>query len=309
MLATYNGLAHLPVQLASLEGQSRPPDELVICDDGSTDGTRAFLREFGARTRLNVSLIENEKNLGYAGNFANGAARAKGELIFFCDQDDRWYPEKIATYVARFEQEPALQALFSDSNLVDHELRPLGSSLFVTNRLSSEELAWIHGGEAWRAFLRHSVVAGNTLAFRRAAVLPLLPVPAGWVHDAWIATSLALRGQRIDALEESFLDYRQHGGQNIGVVGGNFFTRLRARWQRAKRAGLLEAEVARWRQLNVSPLAPEVKAALAEKISWLEGRSRLSAFRPARLPFLLKNISRYRRFENGWQTWLRDLLT
>ena len=61
-MCTYNGAEFLPAQLESIVTQSRQPDEIVICDDGSTDETRILLEKFAAESPFSVSLTFNEKN-------------------------------------------------------------------------------------------------------------------------------------------------------------------------------------------------------------------------------------------------------
>jgi glycosyltransferase involved in cell wall biosynthesis len=310
VLATYNGGRFLAEQLESLQAQSRRPDELVVCDDGSTDGTIACLHAFAERALFPVRIHENKANLGYAGNFSQAIGMAAGEIIFLCDQDDRWHHHKIEAYLQRFESEPALEAIFSDSALVNENLESLGRTLFHTNKFTEREKNWICTGEAWRAFLRHNVVAGNTLAFRARNRAMVLPVPPGWVHDAWISTLIAFRG-KIGFLDSCTIDYRQHGSQNIGVLTGGPLGRFRARWRRAmdgSRKDCLAAAQA-WRELlGRAPAVPEnVKDRFVAKAKWLEARGRLPDFCLARIPAILANAPAYSEFDNGWQTMLKDL--
>src|ERR1700734_2900414 len=68
-LCTYNGERFLPQQLASIAKQTRPPDELVVCDDRSTDRTVGLVRDFAASSPYPVRIFENDHNLGFAANF------------------------------------------------------------------------------------------------------------------------------------------------------------------------------------------------------------------------------------------------
>ena len=65
-LCTYNGERFLPQQLASIQQQTRLPDEVVVCDDKSTDRTVEMVRAFAASVSLPVRIFENERNLGFA---------------------------------------------------------------------------------------------------------------------------------------------------------------------------------------------------------------------------------------------------
>ena len=69
-LCTYNGERFLPKQLASIQQQTRLPDELVVCDDRSTDRTLDIVREFAASFSFSVKVVENEQNLGSSKNLS-----------------------------------------------------------------------------------------------------------------------------------------------------------------------------------------------------------------------------------------------
>ncbi len=94
-LCTYNGERFLPQQLASMAKQTRLPDELVVCDDRSTDRTMALVREFAASSPYPVRIFENEHNLGFAANFERAIRLCEGDLIALSDQDDIWYPIRL----------------------------------------------------------------------------------------------------------------------------------------------------------------------------------------------------------------------
>jgi glycosyltransferase involved in cell wall biosynthesis len=94
-LCTYNGERFLHQQLDSIAMQTRLPDELVVCDDRSTDRTLAIVREFAASAPYPVRVFENQANLGFAANFEGAIRRCDGDLIALSDQDDVWYPTRL----------------------------------------------------------------------------------------------------------------------------------------------------------------------------------------------------------------------
>ena len=96
VMATYNGEKYLLEQLDSIKDQTVSPDEVIICDDRSTDNTQTIVEDYIAKHNLEGwHFIVNEKNLGYGNNFHQAVGRATGDLIFFSDQDDIWAPDKI----------------------------------------------------------------------------------------------------------------------------------------------------------------------------------------------------------------------
>lgn len=127
-LATYNGAPYLREQLDSLAVQERPPDELVACDDGSTDETLSILEQFAADAPFPVHIHRNARNLGYVRNFLSTAARCSGDWIAFCDQDDVWRPHKLAAIEQRIEA-------VEDAVLVVHAAQVTDAALVPNGRM------------------------------------------------------------------------------------------------------------------------------------------------------------------------------
>lgn len=94
-MASYNGAKYLQAQLQSLVEQERQPDELVVSDDASTDTTRDLLCAFAGAAPFRVALYRNAAQGGYGKNFARALSLCGGDLVFLCDQDDVWFPEKF----------------------------------------------------------------------------------------------------------------------------------------------------------------------------------------------------------------------
>lgn len=94
-MCTFNGGKYLSEQLASIQAQTRQPFELVVRDDGSTDGTLAMLEAFASRAAYPVRVTRNEKNMHFTGNFMMAASQCMGDCVVFCDQDDIWEKTKL----------------------------------------------------------------------------------------------------------------------------------------------------------------------------------------------------------------------
>lgn len=219
VICTYNGAAYLQAQLDSLLAQTLLPDEIVISDDGSSDGTMEILRRFTARASecgIEVQLHQNRQNLGYVRNFTEGLRRASGKLLFLCDQDDVWHADKLARMVVCFEADPSLLLLHSDARLVDAHGASMHCSMFTVLQLTISEKHAIHAGSAFEVVLRRSFVTGATAALRRELIELALPVAKGWIHDEWLAAVAAAAG-RLDFINDALIDYRQHGSNQIGA--------------------------------------------------------------------------------------------
>lgn len=103
VMCTYNGAAFLREQLDSIVNQTYSIHSLIIQDDRSTDGTVAIVQEYAARYPF-VRLYVNSRNLGYNLNFKTAVGRATADFVAISDQDDVWFPDKIARQVAAIGQ-------------------------------------------------------------------------------------------------------------------------------------------------------------------------------------------------------------
>jgi glycosyltransferase involved in cell wall biosynthesis len=204
VMATYNGERYLPEMLESLAAQTRPPDEMVVRDDASEDGTVGILHAFARRVPFRVEVIAGGPRLGYAQNFVAASQACSGDVIFFADQDDVWHPPKLAT-VSEQVRRGAPLALFHDFSLVTEDGTQVASSYY--------ELL------AERGFPPAAALKGCSMAVTRAFVdtwgWPPLNAPVS--HDFWVALLSTAFGHR-RYLPESLIDHRLHGDNASGWV-------------------------------------------------------------------------------------------
>ena len=103
ILPVYNGERYLSQALNSILAQSHRPSEIIVVDDGSTDGTAAVVSRYGSRVRYLW-----QPNSGPAAARNIGLSVVLGEFVAFLDADDLWHPEKLKRQMARFEAHPVL---------------------------------------------------------------------------------------------------------------------------------------------------------------------------------------------------------
>jgi glycosyltransferase involved in cell wall biosynthesis len=222
VLATFNGAQFLDEQLESLNDQTRLPDELVVVDDASTDDTVAILRSFERRARFPVHLIEQPHHVGTCDNFAEGFTSATGDILFICDQDDRWHPDKLAVMADHMGRRPDAMLAFSDAVLVDAEGQRLSRSRWRVAGLGPAQIAAIEHDPLGQMMMRQ-IVSGCTAAIRREFLAALLPFPRDlhpalpmMMYDRWISLLAAAAGSVLP-IPERLVDYRIHDGQQIGI--------------------------------------------------------------------------------------------
>ena len=215
-MCTYNGIRYLGEQLESLVTQHRLPNELVVCDDGSTDGTVKLLEQFAQQAPFHVRVIQNPRNLGYSRNFAKAIRLCEGDVIALADQDDVWRPEKLNRLDLIFQREPGIEGVFSDGDIIDERSRPTGTTLWQSFRFGRSDQKRFRTGEAVDALLRRNVVTGMAFAVRRSAFDLLSDMPASWIHDGWLAMMVAIRSG-LYACPERLVGYRVHHEQQFGT--------------------------------------------------------------------------------------------
>jgi glycosyltransferase involved in cell wall biosynthesis len=314
-LCTYQGERYLSEQLASIAGQSRPPDELVVSDDASTDGTLQILQDF--RGPFSVEIHRNAERLGYAKNFERAISLCRGAVVCLSDQE---------RMVGAFDTSPELAAAFTDAHLIDEASGIVPGSLWRSLGIGPRwRRRFSTGGPGVRARLlsQRNAAAGATLAFREDLRELILPIPEGWVHDAWIVLLISAVAE-VRMMPEPLIRYRVHSAQQIGLGRGG--GRL-ARWRTAagasgagpergpeafiRQAELIALAHARLRERGTAyPPSPEALSALASCERHLRRRAEIQG---ARGPWTMVvgelAAGRYHRHSSGLASAARDLLS
>jgi glycosyltransferase involved in cell wall biosynthesis len=198
-MATFNGESYLAAQLESIVGQTRPPDEIIIVDDGSTDGTVAVAERF--RPLANLRIEVNSVRLGPIKNFERAAKLATGDLIFFCDQDDVWMPEKIAVMAAH---SGAAALLYSDAEIIDGR-----GALLCRSELADYMHVRAMSGGNFRYFLQGNCVSGHNLMVSRALLAAASPFPDFVMYDQWLGLVASIVA-RVDYVDQRLCRHRIH---------------------------------------------------------------------------------------------------
>jgi glycosyltransferase involved in cell wall biosynthesis len=227
-LASHNGERHIGAQLDSLATQNCPPAELVVSDDCSEDRTVAIVENFARTAPFPVRLCRNERRLGYRANFMHAAELCRHELVAFCDQDDRWYPDKLASCRARLE-DPAIVLVYHNADVVTEDGADLGSlDCFAPGN------GLIPKADTVRALMVNPY--GLTMVFRRSLLahsgLWPMSLDHNWAgermaHDQWAFFMAGVLGA-VGYVDARLAAYVQHGGNAIGWRGhSTWSTRLR----------------------------------------------------------------------------------
>jgi Glycosyl transferase family 2 len=316
-LCTCNGAAYLPDQLASIAAQRRLPDELVVRDDASEDGTAGVVQAFAARAPFSVRFERNADRLGSTRNFDGAIAACSGDLIALCDQDDVWRPDKLGAIERRFQESPGVGLVFSDADLVDAALNPIGARLWERVGFDSRRRRFWEARGALTALVPGRIVTGATMAFRAAFRPLVLPTPEGiapMIHDGWIALAIAAVAG-VAFIEEPLVAYRLHATQQIGAPGAPSQLGVIAS---AAHANAYSMHIVSLRtlqeRLSAGRAGPEGAAAarrIAPILRHFETRANLPSRRLARVPLVFRELAsrRYHDYGNGVRSLIKDLVS
>lgn len=311
-LCAYNGARYIAAQLDSILGQTCPPDHVLISDDGSQDDTVAIAEAAARKVAVPVTIVRNAVNKGYLRNFEQAIERCEADVIVLSDQDDCWRGDKLATIGEVFRRDADLGGVFSDAQVVDEALKPMGYGLMDALNVSRTERAAAAAGRSFPVLLRRNIVAGATLAFGARWKERILPLPDGAVHDEWIALVIAAH-EALRFIPERLVSYRQHAANQIGARRLSIGERL-ASLQKPRRAENRRV-MALMRNLHARlSAAGTAEAALRRveaKIAHLERRVSLPESRLMRLAAIVPEIvnRHYSSYSSGWRTAVRDLLS
>ena len=217
-MCVYNGARYLTTQLQSIAAQSELPRRMVVVDDGSSDGSWELLQQWAAHSPFAVTLHRNEQNLGVARNFEKAVRMLLDEVdvVLFSDQDDQWFPQKLATLVDAFAADQGLGLIHSDAELMGPEGEPLGVRLFTALLLTDNEKADVAAGKAYRAYVKRNLVTGAACACRSRVLARALPFSDLWIHDEWIAFTAAMVS-RVRLVDQPLMNYRLHSTNTVGL--------------------------------------------------------------------------------------------
>lgn len=194
-IATYNGARYIGEQLASILKQLSAEDEVVVSDDGSTDGTIDIVRSLNDHR---IRIVDGPRRHSPTLNFERALRNAKGEYIFLADQDDVWLEGKVTRCVEELQM---CDCVVSDARVTDSLLNTTSESLF--------QLMHVRRGRLSNLLWRNGYT-GCCMAFKREVLSKALPFPTDIpMHDIWIGNVAAFCGS-LHFIDDRLLLFRRH---------------------------------------------------------------------------------------------------
>ncbi|BAP33578.1 glycosyl transferase [Chryseobacterium sp. StRB126] len=217
-LCTYNGEKYIKYQLDSILNQTVPIDEIIICDDGSTDSTISILNSYQEQHPSIFKIYTNENNLRSVKNFEKAISLCSNEFIFLSDQDDIWADHKVKIHLDYFKKHENINVIATNGYCItdDGEKKEMYSfwdlpaiAKSADKNLSIKEtLSKVT-----------NIATGASMSLRKSFLKEIMPIPdsEGLHHDEWIAF-IAVQKDSFVMLDEKLFYYRIHKHQQIGGV-------------------------------------------------------------------------------------------
>ena len=200
-LATYNGEKYISEQLNSILPQLQAEDEIIISDDGSSDNTLELIAGFSS---AQIKVYKNPKK-GVISNFENAINHTSGDIVFLCDQDDIWLPDKVKT-VKNYFRDANLNLVVSDAYIAGQNMELVEDSFYKV----------MNSGSGFIKNFTKNTFLGCCMAFRKELKDTILPFPVNIpMHDSWIGLLAELNGNVL-FIPEKLIYYRRH--QNNATV-------------------------------------------------------------------------------------------
>ena len=194
-IATYNGERYIRQQIESIVCQLNVDDEIIVSDDGSTDGTLDIVKGIGDKR---IKIIEGPGRKSPILNFECALKASKGDFIFLSDQDDVWKPDKVEICM---EWLKTYHCVVSDAEVTDNRLKPLYPSLYA--------IMQVRQGRIYNTIWKNGYT-GCCMAFRRNVLEASLPFPKNIpMHDIWIGNVAAYK-YNVIFIPDRLIHFRRH---------------------------------------------------------------------------------------------------
>ena len=194
-VATYNGEKFIREQIESILCQLSSDDEIIVSDDGSTDGTIVIINCIGDKR---IRIIEGPRKHSPTFNFENALKEAKGDYIFLADQDDVWKTNKVEVCMKWLQK---YDCVVSDAEVTDSNLNPLYPSLYA--------IMQVRQGHIYNTVWKNGYT-GCCMAFRHEVLNASLPFPKDIpMHDIWIGNVAAYK-YNVKFISEKLVLFRRH---------------------------------------------------------------------------------------------------
>ncbi|MBC6976565.1 glycosyltransferase [Streptococcus cristatus] len=312
LMATYNGRKFIEQQLDSIRLQYLAPDAVIICDDASSDGTYEFIQHYINKYELSTwQVSQNKENLGHFNTFLHLVTQVQEGLVFFSDQDDIWFPDKVST-LSPYLLDPSVAMAYNQSEIIDQY-----------NKVIERPSLCGHSQVKELDFLLKKWPSGYQTAFRGEVLKDILDksyqeLPGFDYHDVLFGMLAPLYGQVI-AVDKILDQHRIHSSNVTQSIDSKSFNKTRQ-----SRIDYLEKVLARYQSVKRIVLKlkrQDQEDIVNEAIQLTQWRIKfLQCRKPSVMWYLLKNKHLYAGEKdlvsdivyafslNRWAMWLLKII-
>ncbi len=288
VIPTYNCATFLSKAIHSAYSQSRPALEVVVVNDGSTDGTLELLERLRSTLPANF-VFDSQPNGGEAAARNRGVALARGQYIAFLDADDAWLPDKLERQMQLFERDPALALTFT----AYHRISTAGGSelICLPDWQPTTECALQH-------LVEGCCITPSTVVVRRDALLEVgdfksLPMGVDW--EMWLRLTVA--GHRMEYLPQPLTEYYWHGAnmssdlRKVGQAAQDILSFYFGLGKFPPAIQRLERRcIARWRMIHACYCLEAGDNRQARRYLWEAAKTRPASIRPGWSLLFLRSL-------------------
>lgn len=286
-MAVYNGAEFIEQQLSSILHQSKRPDEVILCDDGSADDTVEIIRRFIEENQLKSSwrLYQNRQNKGYPGNFYHAMGLCKGDIVFLADQDDIWCERKMERMCQVMAERPEAKAVCCKFGLIDAQGKNIHSVMSPTfaagtGRLRKVDIEQVFYKCEW---------PGMVLAYRRQWYQSWTQNSYRIPHDFLLCARAAEENGFLQ-MDESLAFHRRHENN----AGGEEYRASRL-LQKDRKLKEIEEYLTILKSFEQEKVLQKEKGKEALQHKLLSMQGRYDALQSGKIGKVLANAAKYRR--------------
>lgn len=217
-LAAYNGEKYIKKQLESIINQTLKINEIVICDDSTTDATRDIIQSLDFKG-IQLRYYKNELNLGPIENFKKAITLCNGDYIALSDQDDIWFENKLEVLLENIENldNSTPNLVFSNLELIDSSDNIIRDSFFTGDDFQPDNYSFTH-------LLFEGFLMGCAMLINKKMANEVAKMPKGIImHDYWIHMVAQCFG-KVQYIDQILMRYRSHGNsvtqkEHLSIIG------------------------------------------------------------------------------------------
>lgn len=235
-MATYNGEKYIKEQLDSILHQTQRVDEIIICDDCSSDRTVEIINDYIQENTI-LRLYQNKVNLGYKENFKKAMSLCKGDFVFLCDQDDIWKRDKVKLMLGKMYDNPQIKVLASSFSYINQNSQLINgekNETFYYGSIQQGEIKPI----TFTELLLHNYFQGCCMCLRKEMVQDFRTYYSALAPHDWLMNIMAASQNGMYFWNNPMIYYRLHDANTLGVDNIGI-----SRWEHLKKEFTLDFRI------------------------------------------------------------------